>query len=222
LRPFEEDFNLLNTMLTEMGAIVAQSVHRSVFSLIEKNEDYAHQVIRDESRIDQMEIQIDELATTLIVREQPVARDMRLVVVAIKVNTDLERMGDLAMTVVERSLGLMKLPPLAEKVDFAQIANLTESMVLGSLDAFVKRDVQIAHSVLTTDDAVDRERHKIQRQLVELMQRDASTIPTAIDYLLIARAIERIADHATNIAEEAIFLAQGIDVRHRVVEEEVA
>jgi phosphate transport system protein len=222
LRPFEEDFNLLNTMLTEMGAIVAQSVHRSVFSLIEKNEDYAHQVIRDESRIDQMEIQIDELATTLIVREQPVARDMRLVVVAIKVNTDLERMGDLAMTVVERSLGLMKLPPLAEKVDFAQIANLTESMVLGSLDAFVKRDVQIAHSVLTTDDAVDRERHKIQRQLVELMQRDASTIPTAIDYLLIARAIERIADHATNIAEEAIFLAQGIDVRHRVVEDEVA
>jgi phosphate transport system protein len=215
LRPFEEEFELLNQTLLEMGALVAQSVHRSVFSLIERNEDYAHQVIRDESRIDQMEIQIDDCAASLIVREQPVARDMRFVVVAIKINTDLERMGDLAMNIVERSLGLMKQSPLPEPVNFADIANIVESMVLGSLDAFVKRDAQIAHRILSSDDSVDTLRNSIQTQLVAMMQKDPSTVPQALDYLIIARSLERIADHATNIAEDVIFLTQGVDVRHQ-------
>jgi phosphate transport system protein len=215
LRPFEEELQLLNDTLLEMGSLVAQSVHRSVFSLIERNEDYAHQVIRDESRIDQMEIQIDDCAASLIVREQPVARDMRFVVVAIKINTDLERMGDLAMNIVERALTLMKQPPLPEPVNFADIANVVESMVLGSLDAFVKRDAHVAHRILSSDDSVDRLRNSIQSQLVAMMQRDSSTVPHALDHLIIARSLERIADHATNIAEDVIFLAQGIDVRHQ-------
>jgi phosphate transport system protein len=215
LRPFEEEFQLLNDTLLEMGSLVAQSVHRSVFSLVERNEDFAHQVIRDESRIDQMEIQIDDCAASLIVREQPVARDMRFVVVAIKINTDLERMGDLAVNIVERALGLMKQPPLPERVNFADMANVVESMVLGSLDAFVKRDALVAHRILSSDDAVDKLRNSIQNQLVALMQRDPSTVPQALDYLIIARSLERIADHATNIAEDVIFLAQGVDVRHQ-------
>jgi phosphate transport system protein len=215
LRPFEEEFELLNNTLLEMGSLVAQSVHRSVFSLIERNEDYAHQVIRDESRIDQMEIQIDDCAASLIVRDQPVARDMRFVVVAIKINTDLERMGDLAMNIVERSLGLMKQKPLPEPVNFADMANLVESMVLGALDAFVKRDAQVAHRILSSDDSVDKLRNSIQSQLVAMMQRDPSTVPQALDHLIIARSLERIADHATNIAEDVIFLAQGVDVRHQ-------
>jgi phosphate transport system protein len=215
LRPFEEEFQLLSDTLMEMGSLVAQSVHRSVFSLIERNEDYAHQVIRDESRIDQMEIQIDDCAASLIVRDQPVARDMRFVVVAIKINTDLERMGDLAMNIVERALTLMKQPHLPEQVNFAEMANLVESMVLGALDAFVKRDAQIAHRILSSDDSVDRMRNSIQSQLVAMMQRDSSTVPQALDYLIIARSLERIADHATNIAEDVIFLAQGVDVRHQ-------
>ena len=102
MRPFEEDLKLLNDALLEMGTAVAQSIHKSVFALLDKNEDFAHQVLRDESRIDQMEIHIDDLATSLIVREQPVARDMRFIVVAIKISTDLERMGDLAVGIVER------------------------------------------------------------------------------------------------------------------------
>jgi len=215
MRPFEEEFQLLNDTLLEMGSLVAQSVRRSVFSLIEKNEDYAHQVLRDESRIDQMEVQIDDCAAGLIVREQPVARDMRFVVVAIKINTDLERMGDLAVNIVERSLGLIKQPPLPEPVNLAEIASVVESMVLNSLDAFVKRDAQIARRILSSDDAVDKLRHEIQRQVVALMQRDQSTVPRALDCLIIARCLERIADHATNIAEDVIFLVQGVDVRHR-------
>ncbi len=215
MRPFEEEIQLLNDTLLEMGALVAHSVHRSVLSLVEKNEDYAHQVIRDESRIDQMEIQIDDQAASLIVREQPVARDMRLVVAAIKISTDLERMGDLAVHIAERSLSLLTQPPLPEPMNFGALASLVESMVLGSLDAFVKRDAQIARSILERDDTVDKSRNAIQRQLIELMQNDPATITRAIDYLIVARKLERIGDHATNIAEDVIFLAQGVDVRHR-------
>jgi phosphate transport system protein len=201
-----------------MGALVAHSVQRSVLSLVEKNEDYAHQVIRDESRVDQMEIQIDEKVTSLIVREQPVARDMRLVVSAIKISTDLERMGDLAVHIAERSLSLMAQPPLPEIVNFGEITSIVESMVLGSLDSFVKRDAEIARGILESDNAVDKARTTMQRQLTDMMQRDTTTIHRALDYLIIARKLERIADHATNIAEDVIFLAQGVDVRHRVAE----
>ena len=174
--------------------------------------------MRDEARIDQMEIQIDDLATSLIVREQPVARDMRFVVVAIKINTDLERMGDLAVNVVERSLALMD-KPLPSSVDFAPLSTLVESMVLSSLDSFVKRDVQIARGILASDDAVDLARKQVEQQVVKIMQADPPTIPDAIDYLIVARSLERIADHATNIAEDVIFLVQGVDVRHRTVTE---
>ncbi len=218
MRPFEEELELLNDMLQEMGALVARSIQRSVLSIVEKNEDYAHQVIRDESRVDQMEIQIDEMVATLIVREQPVARDMRLVVSAIKISTDLERMGDLAVHVAERAISLMTQPPLAEFINFGEISNLVESMVLSSLDSFVKRDAQIARGVLEMDNAVDKARNGVQRQLVELMQKDPSTICRAIDYLIVARKLERIGDHATNIAEDVIFLTQGVDVRHQVAE----
>jgi phosphate transport system protein len=218
LRPFEEELHSLTETLQEMGALVAHSVQRSVLSLVEKNEDYAHQVIRDESRVDQMEIQIDEKVTSLIVREQPVARDMRLVVSAIKISTDLERMGDLAVHIAERSLSLMTQPPLPEAVNFGEITSIVESMVLGSLDSFVRRDADIARGILESDNAVDKARTNMQRQLTDMMQRDTTTICRALDYLIIARKLERIADHATNIAEDVIFLAQGVDVRHRVAE----
>ena len=205
-------------MLQEMGSLVARSIQRSVLCLVEKNEDYAHQVIRDESRVDAMEIQIDDMATSLIVREQPVARDMRLVVCAIKISTDLERMGDLAVHVAERSLSLMKQPALPEFVTFEEISGLVESMVLGSLESFVKRDAAAARNVVEMDNSVDRARNAIQRQLTELMHRDAATISRALEMIIIARKLERIADHATNIAEDVVFLIQGVDVRHRPVE----
>jgi len=218
LRPFEEELKQLNDLLQDMGSVVAHSIQLSVLSLVEKNEDYAHQVIRDESRVDAMEIQIDEMVTSLTVREQPVARDMRLVVSAIKISTDLERMGDLAVHIAERSLSLMTQPAIAESINFSEISGLVESMVLGSLESFVKRDESIARSVMEMDNAVDRARNMIQRQLVDLMKRDPDTVTRALDEILIARKLERIADHATNIAEDVIFLTQGVDVRHRVAE----
>jgi phosphate transport system protein len=215
MRPFEQEFYTLNEALQEMGALVAQSVHRSVLSLVEKNEDYAHQVLRDEARINQFEIQIDDLATSIIAREQPVAGDMRFVVVAIKINTDLERMGDLAASIVERSLASLRQPQLNVDVNFTDMANLVESMVLTSLDAFVKRDAVLARGILTSDDGIDKLRNQINCQMIELMKKDPATVERALDYILIARRLERVADHATNIAEDIIFMVKGIDVRHR-------
>ena len=214
MRAFEEELNVLNSALQEMGALVAESVHRSVLSLEEKNEDYAHQVLRDEARIDQMEIQIDDMATSLIVRDQPVASDMRFVVTAIKINTDLERMGDLAVNVVERSLSLMRQQDVPGPVSFKELSGLVESMVLGCLDAFVQRDAEKARSILHSDDVVDKLRNDINRQMVALMQSDPSYIQRALDHIFIARSLERIADHATNVAEDVIFMVQGVDVRH--------
>jgi phosphate transport system protein len=215
LRPFEEDLNALNDALQEMGALVAQSVHRSVLSLVEKNEDYASQVLRDEARIDQLEIRIDDLATSLIARESPVARDMRFVVVAIKINTDLERMGDMAVSIVERSLAALRQPEIALKTSFTEIGSVVESMVLTCLEAFVKRDAALAQSVIASDDAVDRMRNQITGEAIEAIRKDCSILDRALDYILIARRLERIADHATNIAEDIIFMVKGVDVRHR-------
>jgi phosphate transport system protein len=215
LRPFEEELNALNEALLEMGGLVAQSVHRSVQSLVEKNEDYASQVLRDEARIDQLEIQIDDLVGSVIARENPVAGDMRFVVVAIKINTDLERMGDMAVGIVERSLATLRQPQIPLVSGFTEMGNLVESMVLQSLDAFVKRDAQLARGILKSDDAIDALRNKITRQMIELMKKDPAAVESALDYVLIARRLERIADHATNIAEDVIFMVKGIDVRHR-------
>lgn len=214
MRQFEEELNGLNTALQQMGSLVAQSIHRSVLSLVEKNEDYAHQVLRDEARIDQLEIQIDDLVASLIAREAPVARDMRFVVVAIKINTDLERMGDMAVGIVERSLAVMRQSELPTHGVFVEIGNLVESMVLTSLEAFVQRDADMARCVIKSDDAVDLLRNKIAREMLELMKADPANAERALDYILIARRLERIADHATNIAEDVIFMVQGIDVRH--------
>ncbi len=216
MRPFEEELKSLNGALQEMGALVAQSIHRAVMALVEKNEDYAHQVVRDEARINQCEIQIDDLATTLIVRESPVAGDMRFLVGAIKINTDLERMGDMAVGIVERAFTSLHQSDLPMEVGFTEMGNLVESMVLTSLDAFVARDAKLAQSVITSDDAIDKIRNTITRQMIDIMKKEPSMVERALDYVLIARRLERIADHATNIAEDVIFMVKGIDVRHRV------
>jgi phosphate transport system protein len=214
MRRLDTDLEQLNQQLLEMSSLVASSVQRSVRSLIDKNEMLAHQVIRDEARIDQMEIQIDDLATSLVALTQPVARDMRFIVVAIKINTDLERMGDLAVGIVERSLSLMHQPQLEIAKRIPDLSQLVESMVLLSLDSFVKRDADAAREIMRADDRVDNERNAIIQELIAAMQKDGTLIPQAIDLITVARNLERIADHATNIAEEVIFMVKGEDVRH--------
>jgi phosphate transport system protein len=213
-RRLESELEELNNCLLEMGGLVASSVSRSSRSLIEKSELLAHQVIRDEARIDQMEIHIDDLVGSMIALSQPVARDMRFATVAIKINTDLERMGDLAVGIVERSLAIMHQAPLPAVTRISELSQLVEAMVLRSLDAFVKHDISLASDVIHSDDQVDEVRNAITQELIHAMQADPSSIPRALDLIIIARQLERIADHATYIAGDVIFMVNGEDVRH--------
>ncbi len=214
MKHFLEELEVLRKRLLEMGGLVESSIHDSIRSLTEKDEGRARQVLMNEARINQMEIENDELVTRLLALHQPMARDLRLLTAAIKINSDLERMGDLAVNIVERSLSLMKQPPVKPLIDIPQMARLVELMVRQSLDSFVKGDIAQARNVLLSDDAVDDLRDAIYRELVCFMEKDSSTVSRALDLIFVARNLERIADHATNIAEDVLFLIQGVDVRH--------
>jgi phosphate transport system protein len=149
------------------------------------------------------------------VLQQPVAADLRLITVAIKINNDLERMGDLAVNIAQRALDLIREAVIQPMVDIPYIAGLVQSMVRKSLDAFVNRDPELARSVLAGDDAVDNLRTASYHELVSYMEKDRENIPQALNLWSVIRNLERIADHSTNIAEDVLFLVKGIDVRHR-------
>jgi len=214
LRHFIEELDELQRELLEMAGLVEQAVHEGVLSVTERDPERAQRVLINEARINQMEIRIDEMATRLLALNQPMARDLRFLTAAIKINNDLERMGDLAVNIVERALSLARQAPVSPEIDMPRMGKLVESMVRDSLDAFVKRDAELARIVLAADDAVDDQRDVISRELVAFMERDPATISRSLDLFLVARNLERIADHATNVAEDVLFLVQGIDVRH--------
>jgi phosphate transport system protein len=205
----------LQLRLLEMGSLVESAIHDSVLSLVERNEQVARRVLSNEDRINHLEIDIDELAIRLLALQQPMAKDLRFITAAIKINTDLERMGDLAVNIAERSLALL-LRPSIKPFDIPKMANTVQSMVHNSLDAFVKREAELARTVLLSDDSVDSLRDSIQLELTSIMQKDPSVVPQGIDLILVARHLERIADHATNIAEDVLFLIRGVDVRHHL------
>ena len=214
MRHFLAELEELQQRLLEMGGLVESSIWNSVLALSERSEAHALQVLTREARINQMEIEIDDFAVSLLALQQPMARDLRFLTAAIKINSDLERMGDLAVNIVQRALSLMRQPLVKPLIDIPQLARLAESMVHKSLDAFVRRDAELAREVLLSDDAVDDLRDAIYEELVNFMERDPSTVSRSLDLIFIARNLERIADHATNIAEDVVFLVQGVDVRH--------
>jgi phosphate transport system protein len=214
MRHFLAELEELQQRLLEMGGLVESSIWNSVLALSERSEAHALQVLTREARINQMEIEIDDFAVSLLALQQPMARDLRFLTAAIKINSDLERMGDLAVNIVQRALSLMRQPLVKPLIDIPQLARLAESMVHKSLDAFVRRDAELAREVLLSDDAVDDLRDAIYEELVSFMERDPSTVSRSLDLIFIARNLERIADHSTNIAEDVVFLVQGVDVRH--------
>ena len=197
-----------------MAGVVESAIHSSVRSLVNRSEKEATRVLEQEERINHMEIEIDEHATRLMALYQPMAKDMRFLTAAIKINSDLERMGDLAVNVAERSLSLALQPRVKPLIDIPHMADLVESMVQKCLDAFVRRDGDVARAVLESDDAVDDLKDSIYEELMQFMESDPSTIRRAVDLMFVAHNLERIADHATNISEDVLFLVKGIDVRH--------
>jgi len=214
MRHFEQELEELKGKLLEMSALVEASVQRSVAAVAQKDRSAADQVFRDEARINALEMEIDEFAINLLATQQPLAADLRLVVAALKINTDLERMGDLSVSIAERAVSLLSEPMIKPMVDIRHMSSLVESMVRKSLDAFVANDADMARSVLASDDAVDSLRTASYHELVSFMEKDPQNIPQALDLIGITRSLERIADHSTNIAEDVLFLVKGIDVRH--------
>jgi phosphate transport system protein len=216
LRQFTVELEELNQKMLQMAGLVEASINRAIRSLVDKSRELAEQVIRDEPEINRMEMELDGLATRLLALRQPVARDLRLLTAALKISTDLERIGDLAVHIAERSLSLMHHPPPPLVVDIPKMASLVQSMLLKVLDAFVHGDAELARSVLVADSEVDAMRDAVYNELVAAMQHDPSIVSAAIDLIFVARNLERIGDHATNIAEDVVFLVQGVDVRHNV------
>jgi phosphate transport system protein len=214
VRHFENELEKLKAKLLEMSALVENAVYRSVQGVVEKNEELAQAVLRNESRINQLEIEIDDLAISLLALQAPLAADLRLVTAAIKINNDLERMGDLSVSIAQSAMALMKEPVIRPLIDIPHIAGLAQNMVRKALDAFVNRDADLARSVLASDDAVDNMRTASYHELISFMENNPQQIPQALYLLSVVRNLERIADHSTNIAEDVLFLVKGIDVRH--------
>ena len=214
VRHFVEELEQLKTKLLEMSSLVEAAIQRSISAVIQKDRSAAEEVFRNEARINEIEIEIDEFAINLLALKQPMAADLRLIVAALKINTDLERMGDLSVSIAERAMSLMEEPVIKPMIDIPHIAGLVQSMVRKSLDAFVARDADLARSVLASDDAVDSLRTACYHELVSFMEKDPQNIQQALDLLAITRNLERLADHSTNIAEDVLFLVKGIDVRH--------
>jgi phosphate transport system protein len=218
VRHFAVELDELNQALLEMGALVESSIHCAVQALVEHDDRMARRVIEDERFINQAEMDIDARVTRLLALNQPVAGDLRLLVMCLKINTDLERMGDLAVNIAQRAVSLSKTrPPLGDPlVETPRMAALVEDMLHGALDAFVKRDAALAEAVLPADDQVDHIRDGIYNELIAFMRRSPELVEDAIHLMFVARSLERIADHATNIAEDVIFLVRAVDVRHHV------
>jgi phosphate transport system protein len=211
---FREELEELQSKLLEMGGLVEAAIHNSIYALVERDEDRAKEVMWGEAQINQKEIEIDDLATRLLALFQPMARDLRFITAVIKMNNDLERMGDLAVNITERALTLMKEPVLHPLIDIPRMAERAKGMVRRSLDAFARGDADMARDVLLADDEVDHLRDAVYNELLAFMQEERTTINRAVAFMFIAQNLERIADHATNIAEDVLFLVKGIDVRH--------
>ncbi len=213
-RPFLTELDDLQQRLLAMGGLVEFAIHRSIRALIDRDSALSEQVWENERRINEMEIEIDEQATRLLALHQPVARDLRFLTATIKINSDLERMGDLAVNIVQRAVSLARQPHVKPLIDVPHMSRLVECMVRKSLDAFVRRDSEMAQSVLAADDEVDDLKSAVYKELISFMERDSSAVHPSVDLIFIAHNLERIADHATNIAEDVLFLVNGIDVRH--------
>ena len=214
MRHFDQELEQLKVLLLEMASLVEAAIFNSITSVVKKDRILAQDVLQKEARVNQMEIDIDDLAIKLLALQQPMAVDLRLIAAALKINNDLERMGDLAVNIAQRAIDLVREPVIKPMVDIPHIAALVQSMVHKALDSFVNKDPELARSVLASDDAVDSLRTASFHELISFMERTKKNIPQAVNLLSVIRNLERIADHATNIAEDVIFYVQGIDVRH--------
>ena len=211
---FEADLQALRNQLLTMGGLVEERVHRAVHALVHRGEQDAQRVIATDKEVNDLQMDIDDRCLRLLATQTPLAVDLRLITSAMKINADLERIGDQAVNIAESVLVLIPQPPLKPLIDIPRMAAIAEKMIRDALDAFVKKDAELARDVLRRDDEVDELKDQVFRELLTYMMADPGTIQRALSLILISRNLERIADHATNIAEDVIFIAEAKDVRH--------
>jgi len=217
-RQFDKELWELKKRLLLMASIAEKMIDQTITELAKRDESVAQQVTTQEQELNRLQIEIDEVAMTLLATHQPVASDLRFIFAAAKINGELERIGDLAINITENVHTLLQSPALKPLIDIPRMAAIAREMVNKAVDALVKEDVLLAQTVIMTDDQVDDLRDQIMRELLTYMMSDPRTVERALALILIARHLERIADHATNIAEDVIYMCQGRDVRHPKLE----
>lgn len=217
-RHFDEELNKLKEKLLRMASLVEEAISHAVKALVDRNSDLAAEVIKRDDEVNMLEIEIDEQCLKLLALMQPIAIDLRFITSAMKIGNDLERMGDQAVNIAERTLELLRQPQLKPLIDIPRMATLAQKMVKDSLDAFVNKDTNLARDVCARDDQVDNINDQVFRELLTYMMGDTSTITRAVDLILIGRHLERIADHATNIGEDVVYLVEGKTIKHHIEE----
>ena len=214
VRHFQEELEGLQARLLEMGGLAEERVRGAVQGLVNRDTASIERVMRGDEPLNELHIEIDNRCFTLLALHQPMATDLRQIVAAVKINTDLERVGDLAVNIAEAARRYTSHPPVKKLIDIPQMGDIAQAMLRDALDSFVRRDTQLAHQVLNEDDRLDVLKTHVFRELLTYMLNDPSTVEPALDLILISRHLERIGDHATNIAEDVIFMVSALDVRH--------
>jgi len=214
-RHFEIELQALRDRLLTMGSLAETMIHKGIKALVDRDQSLVQAVLAHEEEMDLLCIEIDDRCFTQMALRQPMASDLRLLVASIKINSDLERIGDQAVSIALRARSLIGQPQLKPLIDIPRMASIVQEMVRASLDAFVAQDPDLARRVIDRDDEVDSLRDQVFRELLTYMMGDTTTISRALDLILISRNLERIADHSTNIAEDVIYIVRGEDVRER-------
>ena len=218
-RHFDEELAQLKHQLLAMGGLAEERVRQAVRSLVERDRTLMAQVILGDAELNRYHVEIDDRCFKLLALHQPMAGDLRTIVAAVKINSDLERVGDLAVNIAEAVRRYLLHPPVKELIDIPRMAEIAQDMLRDALDAYVRRDTNLAKIVLNQDDKLDALKTTVFRELLTHMLRDAATIEPALDLILVSRHLERIGDHATNVAEDVIFMVLAKDVRHQQQED---
>ncbi len=221
-RKFDEQLAALRARVVEMGDLAQAMVRQAMQALVDRDEEQIKGVLANEEKLDRFQVEIDNDAIRLLLLQSPVAMDLRLVLMAVRINTELERVGDLCVNMCENVEMLLSEPPLKPLVDLPKMAEIAERMLRDSLQAFLESSPGKALPVLKMDDEVDALNDQIFRELLTYMISDTKSITRSLSLILMARHLERIADHATNIAEEVVYLVKGQDIRHQPLPEDSA
>ncbi len=211
----EHDLERLKKEILAMGAMVEEAIHRAIRSLTQRDPVLARAVAAGDDAIDRKELEVEDACLKMLALHQPVAGDLRYIIAVLKVNNDLERMGDLAQNISERALYLATHEPLRVELDLTRMVETVRRMVSQSLDALVNQDPELARRVCAQDDEVDECQRQAFEVLTEAMKRDPETIERAVQHLSVTRHLERIADSATNVAEDIVFMVDGEIIRHQ-------